>query len=155
MSRYSHKECIGDSCVPIPDYQSIMLPLLKLAADQDKHSLREAIDTLSIEFSLTDGEKEEILPSGKQAVFDNRVGWARTYLKKAGLVESPRRSFFKITSRGLEVFNRTLRQLMLDFSSSIRNLLNFNSTIEEPVLKLLMSKLWISQLITQKPLERI
>jgi len=92
-----------------------MLPLLKLAADQQEHSLPEAIDTLSLEFALTEGEREEILPSGKQAVFDNRVGWARTYLKKAGLVESPRRSFFKITSRGLEVIQQNLKTIDVRF----------------------------------------
>jgi len=101
--------------MPIPDYQSVMLPLLKLAADQQEHSLPEAIDTLSLEFALTEGEREEILPSGKQAVFDNRVGWARTYLKKAGLVESPRRSFFKITSRGLEVIQQNLKTIDVRF----------------------------------------
>lgn len=101
--------------MPIPDYQSIMLPLLRLAADEQEHSLREAIDTLSIKFALTDEEREEILPSGKQAVFDNRVGWARTYLKKAGLVESPRRSFFRITSRGLKIIKQNLKTIDVRF----------------------------------------
>lgn len=101
--------------MPIPDYQSIMLPLLRLAADEQEHSLREAIDTLSTKFALSDQEREEILPSGKQAVFDNRVGWARTYLKKAGLVESPRRSFFRITSRGLEIIKQNLKTIDVRF----------------------------------------
>jgi restriction system protein len=72
----------------IPDYQSIMLPLLKFAGDGEEHSLREAIEDLADEFSLTDEERKELLPSGRQATFDNRVGWARTYMKKAGLLES-------------------------------------------------------------------
>ena len=83
----------------IPDYQSVMLPLLRYAADGQEHSVREAIEALADEFHLTDEERKELLPSGGQATFDNRVGWARTYMKKAGLLESPRRSYFKITGR--------------------------------------------------------
>lgn len=89
--------------MPIPDFQSVMLPLMKFADGGNEHSLREAIEYLAQYFKLTESERKELLPSGKQAVFDNRVGWARTYLKKAGLLESPRRSIFQITSRGIEV----------------------------------------------------
>jgi restriction system protein len=85
----------------IPDYQTIMLPLLKLAADRQEHSLREAIDTLAEDFGLTDNERRELLPSGRQPTFDNRVGWALTYMKKAGLVKATRRAHFQITERGL------------------------------------------------------
>jgi len=81
----------------IPDYQTIMLPLLKFASDNQEHSLRETIDFLAHEFSLSDEERKELLPSGLQATFDNRVGWARTYMKKAGLMESTRRGYFCIT----------------------------------------------------------
>ncbi|HEX8261134.1 MAG TPA: winged helix-turn-helix domain-containing protein [Rubrobacteraceae bacterium] len=86
----------------IPDYQSVMLPLLRYAADEQEHSVREAIEALADQFRLTEEERKELLPSGGQATFDNRVGWARTYMKKAGLLESPRRSYFKITDRGLQ-----------------------------------------------------
>ena len=89
----------------IPDYQSIMLPLLSFAGDQREHSLRETIDTLGDEFSLSESERHELLPSGRQATFDNRVGWARTYLKKAGLLESTRRGYYQITDRGIKVLN--------------------------------------------------
>ncbi|MDJ1174672.1 restriction endonuclease [Roseofilum capinflatum] len=87
----------------IPDFQAILLPLLKLAGDQKRHSMQEAIQYLANTFQLTNEERKELLPSGKQAVFDNRVGWARTYLKKAGLLESPARSFFQITNRGVDL----------------------------------------------------
>jgi restriction system protein len=90
----------------IPDYQSIMLPLLKLATDRQEHSLREVIEALADEFYLTDEERKELLPSGRQATFDNRVGWARTYLKKAGLLESIKRGYFQITERGLDVLKQ-------------------------------------------------
>ena len=90
----------------IPDYQSIMLPLLRLAGDRQEHSLREVIEALAGEFYLTDEERKELLPSGRQATFDNRVGWARTYLKKAGLLESTKRGYFQITERGLDVLKQ-------------------------------------------------
>ncbi|MDJ1182339.1 restriction endonuclease [Roseofilum casamattae] len=87
----------------IPNFQRILLPLLQLAGDRQLHSIQEAIQHLVNIFQLTDEERKELLPSGKQAIFDNRVGWARTYLKKAGLLESPARSFFQITTRGLDL----------------------------------------------------
>jgi restriction system protein len=65
--------------------------------------LKDAIHSLASEFSLTDEEKNEFLPTGQQTVFTNRVGWARTYLKKAGLLSSPRRGYFQITERGRSV----------------------------------------------------
>jgi restriction system protein len=93
--------------MPIPDYQSIMLPLLKFAGDQREHSLRETIESLADEFNLTDEERRELLPSGQQATFDNRVGWARTYMKKAGFLESTRRGYYRITERGLGVLDQS------------------------------------------------
>ena len=63
----------------IPDYQTVMLPLLKFAGDKKEHSLREATDSLADEFHFSEGERKELLPSGKQEVFNNRVAWARTY----------------------------------------------------------------------------
>ena len=90
----------------LPDYQSIMLPLLRLAGDGQEHSLRETIETLSDGFGLSDEDRRELLPSGRQPTFDNRVGWARTYLKKAGLLESTRRGYFRITKRGHGVLEK-------------------------------------------------
>ena len=90
----------------IPDYQTIMLPLLKLAGDGKEHSLREAIDRLASEFKLSDEERKELVPSGRQEVFDNRVGWARTYMKKAGLFELTGRGYFRITERGMELLRQ-------------------------------------------------
>ena len=87
----------------IPDYQSIMLPLLKKASDQQEHSLQSLIEALADDFNLTDSERRDFLPSGRQPVFNNRVGWARTYLKKAGLLSSPKRGIMQITERGLQI----------------------------------------------------
>jgi restriction system protein len=87
----------------IPDYQTLMLPVLKLASDQQEHKLREAVEQLADEFALSDDERNELLPSGSQAVFNNRVHWARTYLKQAGLLVSPKRGFFQIAENGLSL----------------------------------------------------
>jgi len=87
----------------IPDYQSIMLPFLALLADGQSHKLAEIRGSLIKQFKLTDAELAEILPSGNQGIFENRVGWARTYLKKAGLLESPQRGLFRITPRGQDM----------------------------------------------------
>ncbi len=90
----------------IPKYESVMLPLMEFLADREEHSLREAIDFLAEKLGLTEGDLKELLPSGQQAVFDNRVGWARTYLKKAGLLETTRRGHFRITQRGMDVLSK-------------------------------------------------
>lgn len=87
----------------IPDYQSIMHPLLKYVGDEQEHHIRDAIEQLADEFNLSEKERRELLPSGQQAIFDNRVGWARTYLKKAGLIESTKRGYFRITEKGIKV----------------------------------------------------
>ncbi len=77
-----------------------MLPLLKFSADGKEHTPREAVDALAKLFNLTDSDRQELLPSGTQRVFDNRVAWTKTHILKAGLLESPRRSYFKITDKG-------------------------------------------------------
>jgi restriction system protein len=72
----------------VPDFQSLMLPLLKLAGDGHEQALSEAIEVLDQHFKLTDADRRELLPSGKQSKFVNRVGWAATYLRKTKLVEA-------------------------------------------------------------------
>lgn len=101
--------------MPIPDYQSIMLPLLTLTSDNNEHSLRETIELLATQFNLTDEEREELLPSGTQAIFDNRVGWAKTHILKAGLLESPRRSIFRITTRGQQALAQNPTAINVNF----------------------------------------
>ncbi len=87
----------------IPDYQTIMLPLLKSAADKKQYLLKDLVAILAQHFQLTEEELNELLPSGSALLFANRVGWARTYLKKAGLLDSPQRGYLIITDRGLKV----------------------------------------------------
>ena len=87
----------------VPDYQSLMLPLLKIAGDGNEHSLNEAIERLAQQFGLNEIDRNELLPSGTQRKFDNRVSWARTYMQKALLLSSPGRSKFRITELGIKV----------------------------------------------------
>lgn len=84
----------------IPDYQTIMLPLLKTMSDEKTHKLRELIEILAVHFQLSEDEKKELLPSGSQAIFDNRVGWAKFYLEKANLLKTEKRGSYHITDLG-------------------------------------------------------
>lgn len=87
----------------VPDFQSLMLPIMEFAADGQEHSLLEVREHLAKRLGVTEQEREELLPSGRQAVFDNRFAWAKTYLQQAGLLNSLRRGFFRITDRGRQV----------------------------------------------------
>lgn len=98
----------------IPDYQTMMLPLLQLAGDKQEHRFRDAVEQLALKFELTDSERSELLPSGTAPVFDNRVGWARTYLKQAGLLESPKRGAFRITKPGMALLSEKPERINVD-----------------------------------------
>lgn len=97
----------------IPDFQSIMLPLLKFCANGQEYTNREAIDTLAKEFGLTEDEQKQLLPSGQQCVFDNRVAWARAHMKMAGLLENMSRGIFRITNRGSELLKQAPSEVNL------------------------------------------
>ncbi|MBP5602407.1 MAG: restriction endonuclease [Treponema sp.] len=99
----------------IPDFQTCMLPLLKYAADNKEHKLSDAVDVLSDQFKLTKEEREELLPSKTQDVISNRISWARTFMKKAGLLEDTRRGYFKITERGQSVLSENLEKLSIKY----------------------------------------
>lgn len=86
----------------IPDYQTIMLPLLQYAADGLEHASRDPVVPLIAQFGLSEPEQQEVLPSGR-TVFADRVNWALTYLRVAGLLQRTRRGYFTIAPRGVEV----------------------------------------------------
>ena len=115
----------------IPDYQSIMFPLLKYAGDNQGHTIREAIDHIADIFKLTEQDRKEVLPSGSQYIIDNRVGWARTYLKKAGLLESPKRSYFKITQLGLDVLKKNPSEINVKFLEQFPLFIEFRNAKKE------------------------
>ena len=91
----------------VPDYQSLMLPLLRFTGvKKDETTTGEAVEVLAKELGLTDEDLKEMLPSGISSTFVNRVGWASTYMKKAGLLEATRRGYFRITPRGQELLKK-------------------------------------------------
>lgn len=119
----------------IPDYQSIMLPLLQLVSDKQEYKFRDLIEKLAIKFKLTENDREELLPSGTQPIFDNRVGWANTYLKKAGLLDSPRRATVTITKSGLEVLAKNPSQINVKFLRQFQGFREFVSTKKEEAVE--------------------
>lgn len=90
----------------IPDYRTVMLPLLQLAADGKEHRLRDDIEKLADHFSLSEEERKQLLPSGRRATFVDRVGWARTYMQQAGLLDAPKRGYFRITEQGIQALKQ-------------------------------------------------
>ena len=89
--------------MPIPDFQTLMLPLLKVASTHGETTVQEAREILAKEFALTEEEREQLLPSGRQRTFSNRVAWASVYLRQAGLLSSPGRGRIQITEEGRTV----------------------------------------------------
>ena len=117
----------------IPDYQTLMLPVLKHAAAGEIR-IGDIIDKLTIEFQITDEELSELIPSGKQPIFYNRVHWARQYLKQAGLVEATKRAHINITQRGRDVLASDVRRIDIKFLKQFKEFLDFqkrtNSEVE-------------------------
>lgn len=113
--------------MPIPDYQKILLPLLQCVGDSQEHSLREVTEVLASHFHLSEEERKKLLPSGQQAVFDNRVGWSRTHLKKAALIIYTRRGYFKITDLGKTILEQNLSEIDSKFLRQFPAYLEFTS----------------------------
>lgn len=111
----------------IPDFQTLMLPLLKLASDGKEHQIRDTIEQLASEFHLSDDEQNELLPSKHQPTFDNRAHWAKTYLAQAGLLEATRRAHFRITQRGKEVLQKPPAKINVEFLSQFPKFLEFRT----------------------------
>lgn len=115
----------------IPNYQTIMLPLLKAVKVPQEYKLNDIVDLLANKFRLTEDERKELLPSGQSFLFGNRVGWARTYLKKAGLIDSPKRGYICITQRGLEVLKQNPKEINIDFLQQFQEFLSFQNMKRE------------------------
>ena len=116
----------------IPSFQSLMLPLLKLAGDRKEHLFRDAVEEISNQFNLSDAERRETIPSGSYPLISNRVGWARTYLKKAGLLESNKRGYFHISKRGLDVLLKDPSEINVAFLRQFPEFLEFQKPKKKP-----------------------
>lgn len=101
--------------MPVPDYQTLMLPLLRLASEGKAKSIAEAQAQLSGQFGLSESDRALRLPSGKQTVISNRTGWASFYLMKAGLIEKPKHGVFFITQAGKDALAKNPTVVDLDF----------------------------------------
>lgn len=101
--------------MPVPVFQEITLPLLRLAGDGRTRSIAEVRDVLANEFALSAAEREELLPSAHQTRFANRVAWAKVYLERGGLLSSPGRGQFAITQRGQEVLKHPPERITIRF----------------------------------------
>lgn len=109
----------------IPDYQTLMLPVLKAAGDGQEHRIGNVISQLVRDFGLTEEEQQQVLPSGKQHTFANRVGWAKTYLVQGGLLEATKRAHFKITDRGKRVLAEGPRRIDNEYLSQFSEFIQF------------------------------
>ena len=116
----------------IPDYQSIMRPLLELAGDTETHRVHDAVDRLAQRFGLTEEERRELTPSGRVSRFHNNLTWARTYMKKAGLLEDPKRGEFRITERGKQALADGNRAIDAKFLAQFEEFRAFKTTRRPP-----------------------
>src|SRR5260370_30806750 len=133
MRQQPKKVCCRRLDMAVPDYQSLMLPFLKIAADGSEHHLSEIIETLAQQFDVSDQDRKEILPSGRQRRFDNRVRWLRNYLAKAQLIKKTGRSKFRITDRGIEVAKSNPPQINVKFLKQFPEFLEFVSSKENQI----------------------
>lgn len=131
----------------IPDYQSIMQPLLEYVSDGKPYRLRDVVDGLADHYQLTEEERKELLPSGQQPIFTNRVGWARTYLKKARLLKNEKRGVMVITERGLGVLKSKPEKIDNDFLDQFESFRDFRTkgkkekqTVKETAIDSIESK---------------
>src|SRR5436190_17647158 len=104
-----------------------MLPLLRISADGQENRLAEARGVLASEFKLSDADREELLPSGRQSKFANRVAWAKVYLAQAGLLLSPRRGHFQLSERGREVLKAPPERIDIKFLEQYPEFLEFRT----------------------------
>jgi restriction system protein len=115
----------------IPDYQSIMLPLLEFISDSKEYKMRFVTDELAIKFGVTEEEQKELLPSGVAPVFYNRTAWAKTYLKKAGLIDSPKQGIVVISKRGLDVLKKKPSSINVKFLKQFSEFVEFQTSKRE------------------------
>ena len=113
--------------IKIPDFQSVMLPILKTLSFGEVFSTADVVQQISDEFQLTEEQRAELLPSGKQTIIKNRIGWAITYLKKAGLLSSPKRAHIQITDLGRSILAKNLDKINVRFLKQFESFREFHS----------------------------
>lgn len=117
--------------MPIPDYQTVMLPLLKIAASRGRIKIKDARELIIKEFNLSEEEKAALLPSGKQPIIHNRIGWASTYLRKSGLLSLPQRGVIEITERGKKVLEENPSSINVKFLEQFPEFIEFRTISDD------------------------
>jgi len=110
----------------VPGFQTWFTPFLKALSDGQVHLITDLYQELADQMKLTPEDKKELLPSGKQQTYKNRIGWARTYLSKAGLVEVPNRGECRITSEGLSVLSNSKEDIDVKYLKRYPTFLSFH-----------------------------
>lgn len=110
----------------IPDYQTLMLPVLQAAQTKEVHT-RDVIESLARKFNLSEEDRKQLLPSGRQRTFDNRINWAKSYLKQAGLVRYTRRGYYIATDEGRKVLAEQPDRIDIAFLKRYDAFLEFQS----------------------------
>src|SRR5947208_14733099 len=118
-------DCLEKTTVAVPDFQSVMLPFLEILQDGQERTMRELTEMLAVRFKLTDEERQEHLSSGPQPVFYNRVAWAKTHLKNAGLIQNPIRGKVSISEAGKKVLDRKPPTVNCKFLKQFASYLKF------------------------------
>ena len=118
--------------MPVPDYQSFLLPVVRAMGDGEIHSKAEIREATAQVLRLTDADLKELLPSGAQTVFENRIGWAMTYLTKAGLLQRPKQAHYQITQRGREALSTNSTSLTTQYLKQFPEFMEFMSKTHQP-----------------------
>jgi restriction system protein len=119
----------------IPDFETILLPLLNLLEDGNECWVRDIYQQLAEKFKLSEEEKTTLLPSGQQPLFQNRIGWATTFLKKAKLIESTRRGYYKITDRGISVLKENHQAIDTEYLKKFPEFIPFITVSRKKEIK--------------------
>jgi restriction system protein len=115
----------------VPTFEYITQPFLLELSDGREHTLKELIERIAVRLKLSEEDRRQMLPSGNQAAFVNRVGWARTYLKKAGLIESPKRALFHLTQRGKDVLQSGVSKIDVEYLKRFPEFMEFHTVKKE------------------------
>lgn len=111
--------------MPLPDFQTLMFPFLKVVHDGREYKISEVREMLAKKLEITPQQRRELLPSGSQPIFDNRVAWTKTHLAKAGLLESPRRGIISISEKGTDVLKQNPPKINIAFLKQYPTYIDF------------------------------
>jgi len=141
----------------IPDFQTIMLPLMQVLNDEQTWATKDLTERLALQFNLSDAERHQLLPSGQQAIFTNRVAWAKSHLKNAGLILNPSRGKVAISESGLQILQQNPPTINCKFLKQFPSYLKFIGAVqsEEGSLGITITDDEVSVENTKTPLELI